>query len=254
MAAGIHRSAYTSNRPVTPNTTHLPLGLAPGATVNVYLTGGAVHASLFTDAALTNPLGNPFVSDANAFYEFYTDPANGDVDEAFSGVGIVTPYAVTSVLNLDPRITAAATGVTALTAALVVETANRLAADLVLQEIGVAYPIGGSIQVGQTNAARVDAFDAILFTIDGTDFAGYTMTVTVQTKTDDPGTSVTPILRNVTTAADAGTGVANALQAPTAQSFVATIAAGVNTYKLQLLPSNANAAVYGGGLVQIAVP
>src|SRR5262249_23870894 len=123
MSTGIHRGAYSSARPTTPNTTLAPLGNAPGATVGVYLTGTGTLASLFTSGGLPTPLATPSPPDDNAYYQYFVDPATGDLDEHFSGTGIAAPYTLTRVLNLDPRITATAGDVATLTAALATETA-----------------------------------------------------------------------------------------------------------------------------------
>src|SRR5579863_10684883 len=128
MATGIHRYAYASARPVTPNTTLAPLGLAPGSTVTVYDTGTLTLASLFTDQALSHALGNPLTTDVNAFYQYFVDPSLGDLDEQFSGTGIPTPYTLSEVLNLDPRTASGGGSIATLTAALAAETAAREAA------------------------------------------------------------------------------------------------------------------------------
>ena len=245
MATGIHRWGYTFNRPTTPNLTDQPLGVAPMATVAVYLTGTLTLASLYTNAALSNPLSNPLTSDVNGFYAYYVDPSLGDVDEQFSGTGITTPYTLTAVLDLDPRVASGAASIVTLTANLATETTNREAADLVLQEVGVRYPLGGSIESGQTDASTVDAFDNVVITIDGTLMAAYTLTVFAQVWTANAGTTVQPILENLTTATVAGSGTASGATTPTTQSFAATLAPGVNQYKLRLVPSNGSNAVYG---------
>lgn len=244
MSTGIHRYAYVRDRPAGE--------VAPGATVAVYRTGTGTLASLFTDQALTAPLANPFVCDANAFYQYFADPAVADLDEQYSGTGITTPFTIPRVLDLDPRVGANQGSVAVVAADLATEIADRQAADLAIQQAGVRYPLGGSISVGQKNATRVDVIDAIVITIDGTRFAGYVLTVFTMVKTDDAGTTVTPILRNTTSAADAGTGSASASTAVATQNFTATIAAGVNQYKLQLLPSDGNAFIYGEGYAQLA--
>jgi Pectate lyase superfamily protein len=82
---------YAYRRPPTPNTTHAPLGLAPGATITVFQTGTVVAALLYSDATQATPLANPFLADANAFYHFYT-PSRVDIQ--FSGVGVLAPYTI----------------------------------------------------------------------------------------------------------------------------------------------------------------
>lgn len=244
MATGIHRYAYVRDRPDGE--------VAPGATVTVYRAGTAVLASLFTDQALTAPLANPFVSDANAYYAYFADPAVADLDEQYSGTGITAPFTIPRVLDLDPRVGSTSGSVAVVTADLAQEILDRQAADLVIKQAGVRYPLGGSILQGQQSAVRVDAIDALIITIDGARFAGYVLKVFAMTKTDDAGTTVTPILRNLTTAVDAGTGAASADLAVATQNFVAVIAAGVNQYKLQQLPSDANAFTYLEAYAQLA--
>lgn len=62
----------------------------PGCTVTVYITGsGGTPATLYSDAAGTTPLSNPFVSTSNGFYAFYT--ANGVYDIQLSGGGLASP-------------------------------------------------------------------------------------------------------------------------------------------------------------------
>ena len=283
MSTGIHRYAYSEARPTTPNTTEAPLGLAPGATVDVYLTGSFTHAALFTDQALTTPLANPFTSDVNAFYAYFVDPALGDVDEAFSGTGIVTPYTLAKVICLDPRVGGSAGDITALQAALSTETSNRIAADNTLQAninteaatraaadstlttnlnaeianrtaaiaaltaIGTAYDLGGSLSDGQASAAQMPAYNRRVVSIDGTKYAGYTLTVVATCYTSNAGTTIQPILRNLTNATNAGVGAATAVVTPTLQTFTATITAGVNLYELEGLASNATNPVYWSG-------
>lgn len=251
---GIHRYAYSSIRPPTPNLTDVGLGLAPGATVAVYLHGTNTLAALYTDQVGMNPLANPFVSDANAFYAYYVDPTLGDVDEQLSGTGIVTPYTLSSVLNLDPRVGGTSADLTALTAALAAETTAREAADLAITQSGTSYPLGGSVQSGQFLSAQGPVFDRIRVTIDGDLFPDYVLTVRFNGKTDDAGTSVQPTLRNITTSANVGTGTVVTSTVLVSQSFTATLAAGVNVYELDLIPGNNAAAVYGNGYIELAVP
>jgi len=281
MATGIHRWAYAQDRPAL--TSVNPPLLAPGSTVSVFLTGTGTLASLFTNATLTTPLANPFTVPSNAFYAYYADPTVGDLDEQFSGVGITTPYTLTAVLDLDPRITATAGDVGTLEADIAAETAARIAADATLQAnidaeattraaadttlqnninaeattraaaitailaAGVAYDLGGDLVVGLASATQVPANNRRVVRLNGTTFAGYTLTVVAVCYTQNAGTSVQPILRNLTTAANAGSGSAAVATSPTVQTFTATIAAGVNDYELQILPSNATNFVFASG-------
>src|ERR1019366_7984718 len=89
---------YAYKRPTTPNTTNAPLGLAPGCTINVFLSGGVVSATLYADAAGATPLANPFTADVNGDYDCYTTATKGDIQ--FSGLGIQTPYTIGDVGGL----------------------------------------------------------------------------------------------------------------------------------------------------------
>ena len=254
--AGIHRYSYTFLTAPIPGLVPLfsPLVPAPGTTVAVFATGTSTPASLFTDNGLTMPLSNPFVSDSNAFYQYFVDPTFGDVDEQFSGPGILTPYTLPQVLDLDPRILATTGNVTGLQAALTAEITLRAAQVLALQQIGVRYPLGGSLVEGLEGTGTLDVFNPILVTVNGTQFPGYTMTVVVEGYSADGIVTVTPSLYNLTTATVAGTGTAIAASTRTAQSFTATIASGVNQYLLQLTPSAGTQFVYLNGYVSIAHP
>ncbi len=250
----IHRGAYASARPALPNTTTAPLGLAPGCTVTVFLTGTVTLAALSTDAAGLFPLANPFVADANGFYEYFYNQAGGDLDEQFSGTGITSPYTLTMVLGLDPTLPALAITVAGLQVSLTAEIAARIAGDLALQRVGVRYPLGGSVQNGLEDASRMDVYDAQVITIDGGLFNGYVLTVFFQGKTDDAGTSFQPVLRNVTNATDAGSGSVSVSTALQTQSFTATIDPAVCQYKLQLEPGNGASFVYGEAYCELSFP
>jgi hypothetical protein len=254
--AGIHRYGFTILTAPIPGTSPVltPLVPAPGVTVSAFYTGTPTLASLFTDAALTLPLANPFVSDANAFYQYFTDPTLGDIDEQFSGGGIVTPYTIPMVLDLDPRILGTSGTVTGLAAALAAEVSLRAAQVLALQQIGVRYPLGGSLVEGIESGVTTDVFNPIIVTVNGTQFAGYTMTVFVEGYSADGIVTVTPLLLNLTTSVVAGTGTPIAANTRTAQSFTATIAAGVNQYILRLTPSAGTQFVYLNGYVSLAHP
>ena len=234
--------------------TSAPLGLAPGSTLSVYLTGTATLASLFSDAAGSTPIANPMTIGSSAYYQYYVDQGNGDVDEQISGTGIASPYTLTGVLNLDPSIGTNTTAIAAVAANLATEATSRAAADLALQKVGMSVPLGGSLVNGQQSASRVDALDPIDVVLNGTVLSGYTATVRVRVKTDNAGTSVTAKLRNVTDSTDAGTSTASVSTSGEDLSFTATLAAGAKTYRLQLLASNATHFTYATGYMQIAVP
>lgn len=64
---------------------------APLCTITVYKAGTVTPVTLYSDAAGTTPLANPFTSAADGYFDFYT-PQPGRIDIAFSGTGIGTPY------------------------------------------------------------------------------------------------------------------------------------------------------------------
>lgn len=250
----IYRAAYASKRPSTPNTTNAPLGLAPGATVTVYNAGTLGLASLSTNVNGTIPLGNPFVADVNGFYAYYVNPVAGNVDEQLSGGGITAPYTLVNVLSLDPVIQSLQLTVANLQSALTTETAQRIATDLVLGRIGLRYPLGGSVNSGLQNASRMNAYDALIISVDGSKFPGYVMTVYVQGKTDDAGTSFQAFLRDLTADVDAGGGTVSVSTSLVTQTFTAVINPAVDQYVLQIEPGNASSFLYLEGYVEIALP
>jgi hypothetical protein len=228
------------------------LGLAPGATVHVYLTGTGTLASLFTNAALSNPLANPFTTDVNAFYAYFVDPANGDLDEQFSGTGIVTPYTLADVLNLDPRVGAGGGDIATLQAELDAETAARQAADLAIEQAGFMIPLGGSLSQGQSIAVQTAVVDGIVVTIP-TLPSGYTATVEATLRTDDAGTSVTAILRDLTAAANVGSSTAVNSTTNVTQTFAVTLIAG-HQYALQRSANNDTNGTYVNGVIHVQHP
>lgn len=252
MPSGIHRSSYSSARPGTPNVANDPLGLAPGATVTVYHTGFITLASIFTDQPLTNPLANPFVTDVNGFYSYFTDAAFGDVDEQISGLGIASPYTLPMVLNLDPRVGGTAGDVVTLTEALQTEAVARFAADLLIEQAGFVIPLGGSLTNGQQDVARLNVLDSQFVTIPPLP-PGYTGTVFVTLRTDSAGTSVTAYLRDLTSAADVGNSAAVTSTTNATSSFAVPLVAG-HQYVLQILNSNAISFTYALGYLAVAHP
>src|ERR1700691_4754985 len=91
MAGGLNRIwGYAYVRPSTPNVANQSLGLAPGATVAVYLAGTSTPAAIYADVNGLTPLSNPFLADINAYWNFYV--TNERVDVQLSGAGILAPY------------------------------------------------------------------------------------------------------------------------------------------------------------------
>jgi hypothetical protein len=98
--ANLNRSwNYAYRRPATPNSTNAPLGLAPGATITVFASGTQTPVVLFADAAGIVSLANPFVADANGYFDFYT--AQVRIDVQISGTGIQTPYTLGDFQQID---------------------------------------------------------------------------------------------------------------------------------------------------------
>lgn len=121
------------------------------------------------------------------------------------------------------------------------------------------HALGGSRTTSVPLSASVqNAQDYIDIELDGTALAGLTVQARVEVRTDDGGTSVTPSIRRTTnTATDMVTGAACTATAAdfsgtdSKQTLVFTPTAGVNTYRMRLLPGNASAGVYGIGYVEI---
>lgn len=71
----------------------------PSCTITVYLTGTVTLATLYSNAAGTTPLANPFTADATGYYFYYTTP--GRYDERFSGGtapnNIASPFTKTDI-------------------------------------------------------------------------------------------------------------------------------------------------------------
>ena len=99
----IHAYGYAFVRPPLPNTTHAPLGLAPGATLTIYEMGTTTPVPVYADQDGT-PRSSPVVTDQHAFFSVYLVPQH--VDFQFAGGGIVTPYTIGDAVPLDPRIPA----------------------------------------------------------------------------------------------------------------------------------------------------
>lgn len=83
---------YAFNRVAATAVAPARLDPAPGCTINVYLTGTLTHATIYSDAAGTTPLANPFAANAvTGYFDFYVSQGVR-IDIRFSGTGITTPY------------------------------------------------------------------------------------------------------------------------------------------------------------------
>lgn len=139
------------------------------------------------------------------------------------------------------------------------QSANRLRENLIaLASSRLTYYLGGSrtVSVAQVASAQ-DAINWVDIELDGTNMGGLTKQLRVEVRVANAATSVTPKLRNVTDATDAGVGVAcsatNADYSGTnqKQTITVTIASGVKKYRLQLTPSNTTHPCFGIGYVEI---
>lgn len=106
------------------------------------------------------------------------------------------------------------------------------------------HHLGGSRQTSLPLVASAqDAVDWIDIEIDGTNLGGMTKQLRVECRAG-AGTAVTPKLRNVTDATDAGTGAsctgtaADYSGTNQKQTITVTIASGVKKYRLQGTPAN----------------
>lgn len=136
-------------------------------------------------------------------------------------------------------------------------SANKLRANAIaLASARLTYHLGGSRSVAiPMVAAAQDAIDYLDIELDGTNLAGFTISLRVECRTSNAGTSVTPKLRNVTDGTDAATGAACSATtfggANGTQSITATIAAGVKKYRLMATPSNTTNPVFIIGYLEI---
>ncbi len=124
---------------------------------------------------------------------------------------------------------------------------------------GTPRPLGGSRQISVREAAGIqDAIDYLDIPVDWTRISGYTVRAQVEVRTDDPSTSVTPSIANVTDGtSDAGVACvaiaadySGANQKQTITITVPVVRAR-KLYRLKLTPSDANNGVYGIGYLEI---
>jgi hypothetical protein len=118
------------------------------------------------------------------------------------------------------------------------------------------FPIGGSRDRGLDGTGAQDAIDYQEIELDGDLLAGFTIRARVQIKTENAGTTITPQIWDVTTAAVLVTtgGSASASLVWASQDLVLTLPPAVRRYKLQFVKSNANFQVWGIGYLEIKAP
>ena len=114
------------------------------------------------------------------------------------------------------------------------------------------YPLGGSRQALVVYNGTFDAVDWIDVELDGTEFqTGATVRARVEVRSANAGTSITPLIRNITDSTDAVTGAACTATdadysgANQKQTLSFTPVTGVKKYRLQFTNSNATNGTYG---------
>jgi hypothetical protein len=139
------------------------------------------------------------------------------------------------------------------------QDANKIKNNIIAVASGrLQHYLGGDRLRAVPNVASAqDAINYIDVELDGTQLAGLTVQARVEVRTANAGTTVTPKIRNVTDASDAGTGVAcsatNTDYTGTnqKQTITLTVASGIKKYRLQLTPSNTTNDVFGTGYIEI---
>lgn len=118
--------------------------------------------------------------------------------------------------------------------------------------------LGGSKNIGSELLATVqDAPEWRDVWIDGTQIAGFTVEAEIFCRTSVAATTITPKVRNITAASDAGVGVACSVVdtdyegANQQQTITLTIATGLNRYRLQLTNDDANNPTFADAKIRI---
>jgi hypothetical protein len=242
----IHVYGYQQKRPVTPNTTNEPLGQRPYGRVDTYAVDTEVHQPTKVNVHGSQPFANPSITDQHAYFTEYVVPAPIDVQIAGSR------YTLPDYLILDPRVLALIARVYNVELALAPVVPGALDTLGLLQALGTAFALGGSLTTGISSGAVIDVPNVVDVTVTGSDFSGLTALVLVTAKTDDPGTTVTPVLYNVDTNTAVGTGTASVSTTGEVQAFAVTLDLATARYRLRLIPSNAASFVYGTGYLFVS--
>jgi hypothetical protein len=111
------------------------------------------------------------------------------------------------------------------------------------------YILGGSRDKGIEGTGQQDAADYFPVPMNGSDISGMTVRVIVEVRTDHAGTSVTPMVRDITGGTDLW--IHNVAVVTTGWTQVIsdpiTITAGERILRLQVIKNNASALVYAIG-------
>jgi len=231
-----------------------PLGLAPGARLDVFDRDLPKHRLTYVKVDGSQPFGNAFVADQNGYFSCYVVPEPIDLQESLGGI---TPrYTIQDALVLDPRVLALENDLHTTFQAIQAGLSSSQDQLFLVGGLGVAFPFGGSLTNGVRVATQIDVPNPetlVLVAPTQPTSTAYRLTVWATCRTEDPATSVTPVVYNTLTGAIVGTGVPVVSLTNLLQFFAMTLDAGQNTYRLALVPSNANAFVYGNGSAFLGV-
>lgn len=117
-----------------------------------------------------------------------------------------------------------------------------------------ALSLGGSRHIGLEGTGAQDAADYINLRLNGSRLSGFTVRARVEVLTEAAGTSVTPRIYDVTAAAVLATGTASTSTAWAEQVITLTLPSADRQFRLQLVKSNADARVFGIGVIEILAP
>lgn len=120
----------------------------------------------------------------------------------------------------------------------------------------VCFPPGQQPRSKNPGVGPFDALNYVDVEIDGTNQGGLTIQARVEVRTDRSGCTITPKVRNITTGADAGVGLACAASDPAyggtnqRQTIALTIVTGINKYRLQYTLSTPNGTTWCTGEIE----
>jgi hypothetical protein len=137
------------------------------------------------------------------------------------------------------------------------QSANKLRENsLALASARLTHDLGGSRSISLPLVASAqDAVNYVDLELDGTLLGGLTIQARVECRTMNAATSITPKVRNLTDASDAGLGTASTSTTYAGvggtQTFTVALAAGVRKYRLQGTPSNTTHPTFVQGYLEI---